>query len=99
VEPATQQILLERMIKPLLGQPGNDPTILGEAQSALDRFLPILDRQFADNEYIIGKLSVLDFVVAPTLDLAPAMQLDLGPYANLSAWLGRMQSKPYWKDA
>jgi glutathione S-transferase len=99
VEPAMQQMLMERMIKPFLGQPGNDPTILGEAQSALDRFLPILDRQLADNEYITGKLSVLDFTAAPTLDLAPAVQLDLGPYANLTAWLGRMQSKPYWKDA
>lgn len=99
VEPAMTQVLMERMIKPFMGQPGNDPTILGEAQSALDRFLPILDRQLVDREYIVGKLSIVDFAAAPVLDMAPAVQLDLGRHVNLSAWLGRMQSKPYWKDA
>jgi glutathione S-transferase len=99
VEPALNQLLMERMIKPFMGQPGNDPTILGEAQSALDRFLPILERQLADKEYILGKLGIVDFAAAPMLDMAPAVQLDLGRYANLTAWLGRMQGKAYWKDA
>jgi glutathione S-transferase len=99
LEPPVHQILVERVIKSLLGQPGNDPTILAAAQSELDRFLPILERQLGDNEYILGKLSVLDFAAAPTLDMAPALQIDLGHYANLTAWLGRMQSKPYWKEA
>jgi glutathione S-transferase len=99
LEPAVNQILMERLIKPFMGQPGNDPTILGEAQSALDRFLPILDRQLAGREYITGKLGVVDFAAAAMLDMAPTVQIDLGRYANLTAWLGRMQARPYWKDA
>lgn len=99
VEPALNQILQERRIKPFMGQPGNDPTLLGEAERALDRFLPILDRQLADKEYILGKLGVVDFTAAAMLDMAPALQLDLGRYLNLTAWLTRMQSRPYWKDA
>jgi glutathione S-transferase len=99
VEPAVSQILQERRIKPFMGQPGNDPTLVGEAQGALDRFLPILDRQLADKEYIAGKLGVVDFSAAAMLDMAPALQIDLGRYSNLNAWLGRMQARPYWKDA
>ena len=99
VEPAVNQILLERRIKPFMGQAGNDPTILSEAQSALDRFLPILDRQLAGKEYIVGKPSVVDFAVAPMLDMAPMLQIDLDRYTNVTAWLARMQAKAYWKDA
>jgi len=98
LEPAINQILQERRIKPFRGQPGNDPTLIGEAQSALDRFLPILDRQLAGKEYIVGKLGIVDFVVAPVLDMAPALQIDVDRYANLTAWLARMQGRSYWKD-
>lgn len=99
LEQALDHILHERLIKPMMGQPGNDPTILGAAQAGIERFMPILDRQLAGNEYIAGKLSVVDFAAAPILELAPMMQLDLGPYANVTAWLARLATRPYWKSA
>jgi len=27
------------------------------------------------------------------------LEIDLDRYANISAWLGRLRAKPYWKSA
>jgi glutathione S-transferase len=99
-ESALSRLTYERRIKPFLGQPGNDPSIVAEAEAALDRFLPILDAQLAGKENILGKLSVVDFAVGPWLEIAPTfLEVDLVDYPNLITWLKRMQAKSYWKDA
>jgi glutathione S-transferase len=99
-EPALYQLALERRIKPFLGQSGNDPNIVAEAEALLDRFLPVIDGQLADREHIVGKLSVVDYAAGPWLDIAPALlQVDLDRHSNLAAWLERLRVKPYWKDA
>jgi glutathione S-transferase len=98
-EPALDHLAVERRLKPYLGQPGHDPSILADAGAALGRFLPVLDGQLAGNAYILGKLSLVDFVAAPRLEMAPLIALDLAPYANIRAWLERLQAKAYWKDA
>ena len=95
-----ERLTYERRIKPFLGQPGNDPSIVAEVEAALDRFLPILDAQLSGKENILGKLSVVDFAVSPWLEVAPTfLQVDLGDYPHLLDWLKRMQEKPYWKQA
>jgi glutathione S-transferase len=99
-EPALLRLAWERLIKPYLGQPGNDASIVGDAEAALDRFLPVLDRQLAERDYIIGALSIVDFAAGAWLDVAPAtLKLDFGRYANIGAWLAQLRAKPYWRDA
>jgi glutathione S-transferase len=99
LEPALDRLVYEHRVKPFLGRPGINESIVAEAEATLERFLPILDGQLAGKEHILGKLSVVDFAVSPRLDGVPALlQVDLGPYPNLTAWLERMRAKPYWKD-
>lgn len=90
----------ERRIKPFLGQPGNDPSVVAEVEAALDRFLLILDARLSGKENILGKRSVVVFAVSPWLEVAPTfLQVDLGGYPHLLDWLKRMQEKPYWEQA
>lgn len=99
LEPALDRLVYERRVKPFLGRPGIDASIVAEAEATLERFLPILDGQLAGKEHILGKLSVVDFAVSPRLDgVLALLQVDLSPYPYLTAWLERMQAKPYWKD-
>lgn len=98
-EAALMRVAHERLIKPFMGQPGNDPSIMADAEAALARFMPVLDRQLAGGDYIIGPLSVVDFAVGAWLDgAAAALKLDFDRYANIGAWLAQLRAKPYWKD-
>jgi glutathione S-transferase len=92
-------LLRERMIKQFMGQPGNDPSLCADAEAQLARFLPILDAQLATREYVVGPLTVVDFAIASQFEVAPRLQVDLAPYANIGRWLARLSAKPYWKDA
>jgi glutathione S-transferase len=100
-EAAMDALAWELLIKPhVFKQPGNDPSIIADAHKRLGRFLPVLDRQLEGRDYIIGSLSVLDFLIGPRLDTGPAiLKIDMGAYENINAWLARLRAKPYWKDA
>jgi glutathione S-transferase len=100
VEPALDQLAWERRIKPYLGKPGHDPTLIAAAEAALNRFLLVLEKQVTAKDYILDKLTVVDFAAGPRLEQAPTfLQFDLFHYPNVIAWLERLQKKPYWKDA
>lgn len=98
-EPALNALAFERIIKPWIGMPGNDPGIIREAEAALARYLPVLDAQLGGRDYVLGDLTIVDFVAAPRLDNAERFGVVLGPYANIATWLARLRAKPYWKDA
>jgi len=100
-EAAIDALAWEMLIKPkVLNQPGFDPGIMDDAHARLNRFLPVLDKQLADRDYIVGPLTVVDFLIGPRFDSAPALlDIDISPYKNIDAWLGRLHAKPYWKDA
>ena len=88
------------MLKPFFGKPGNDASIMREARDLLDRYLPVLDKQLAGKEYVLGDLSIVDFAIAPPLELSQRrLNVDLAKYPGITAWLTRLQAKPYWKTA
>jgi len=98
-EAAFTRLLWEKRIKPFLGKGGNDPAIVADAEATFDRFLPVLDNQLAGKDYVLGKLTIVDFAIAPVLDIVSFVNIDLGRYASIAAWLERLRAKPYWKDA
>ena len=69
------------------------------AETALDRYLPVLDRQLEGKEYVLGRLTVADFQMAPWVETAPILKVDTGRYLGIAAWIKRLQGRPYWKDA
>ncbi|MBK5196676.1 MAG: glutathione S-transferase family protein [Methyloceanibacter sp.] len=100
-EAAIDALAWEVLIKPkVLNQPGNDPGIIADAHARIDRFLPVLDKQLAGRDYVVGPLTVVDFLIGPRLDTAPSiLKFDISRYANIRAWLERLRAKPYWQDA
>jgi len=100
-EAAMDALAWEMLIKPkVLNQPGFDPGIMADARARLARFLPVLDKQLEDRDYIVGKLTVVDFLIGPRFDSAPALlDIDVSPYQNIIAWHERLRARPYWQDA
>jgi len=100
LEPALDRLVYERRVKPLfLGLPDIDSSIVAEAEAVLERFLPVLDGQLAGKEYVLGKLSIVDFAASPRLDGASTLDVDLSRYHNITAWLEGMRAKSYWEGA
>jgi len=99
-EPAIELLLYELVLKPYFGKPGQDASIMQEARDLLNRYLPVLDKHLASMEYVMGELSVADFAIAPPLELSHRrLNVDLAKYPGITAWLARLQTKPYWKTA
>jgi glutathione S-transferase len=100
-EAAMDALAWELVIKPnFLKQPGNDPGIMADARARLDRFLPVLDKQLEGRDFVLGDLSVVDFLIGPRLDTGPAfLKFDISGYKNITAWLARLCAKPYWATA
>ena len=100
-EAAIDALAWELYIKPnVLKKGGNDPGIMADARARLDRFLPVLDKQLEGRDFILGDLSVVDFLIGPWLDTGPAfLKFDISGYKNINAWLERLRAKPYWTTA
>jgi glutathione S-transferase len=99
-EPAIELLIYELALKPFFGKPGNNASIIQEARDLLDRYLPVLDKQLHGKEFVLGKLSIVDFAIAPPLELSQRrLNVDLAKYPDITAWLARLQAKPYWKTA
>jgi glutathione S-transferase len=98
-ETALMQLVAERLVKPFRGQ-SEIAALTQEAEATLERFVPLLDRQLEGREFVLGRLSIVDFTVGVWLEAAPRLGVDLtSPYANLRRLLQRMQAMPYWRDA
>lgn len=87
-EAAMDALAWEILIKPkVLNQPGNNPGIIADAHARLGRFLPVLNKQPEGRDYILGPLSVVDFLIGPRFDSAPAiLNIDVSPYQYINAW-------------
>ena len=73
---------------------------MADAHARIDRFLPVLDRQLEGRDFVLGDLSMVDFLIGPRLDTGPAfLKFDISSYKNINAWLERLRAKPYWATA
>ena len=96
-EAALLSLVYERLVKPFLkGTP--DSAVCAASEANIRRFLPVLDEQLARNEYVIGHLSIVDFAIAPWLEVAGPLGVDIAGYTNITKWLARMSERPYWRD-
>lgn len=75
-----------------------DETILGWLRKRLDADLAALEREFAGKPFLLGdQISVADVSHAAYLWFADQAPLDLLPYPNIRAWMGRIEAQPGWE--
>ncbi len=89
-------LIFERFVRPFLKLGDPDPALCARTEKQLARFLPVLERELADKQHVIGALSLADFFIAPSLEITPNLGIDLAPYPHLAAWLERLRARPYW---
>ena len=72
----------------------DDPDALRRTQMAED-VLRLLDDHLATRDWFVGdRYTIADIAVYGYSHLAPEAGIDMGPYANVRAWFGRLERQP-----
>ncbi|MDB4988847.1 MAG: hypothetical protein JWN04_4025 [Myxococcaceae bacterium] len=96
--PANTILVLENFVKPLTGRGPADPVEVARGEALFAQLAPILDAHLADKPWVaLDHLTLADFSLAAGFALAGPARLPLAPYANIRAWLGRVQELDAWK--
>lgn len=96
-QPAILAVAFERWIKPeLLGQEG-DAARAEEHTRHFERFAKVLDGRLEGRRWLLGEqFTIADIAVGTGVGAAGPAQLSLEPYADLTAWFGRLAERPSW---
>ena len=96
--PANTVLVQERFVKKLSGVPSN-PVEAARGEALFAQFAPILDAHLAGKSWVANdRLSLADYSLAAGFALAGPAGLPIAEYANLRAWLGRVQELDAWKQ-
>ncbi|HEX8795271.1 MAG TPA: glutathione S-transferase family protein [Polyangiaceae bacterium] len=97
--PAVGKVAFQRLVKPLTGQGQPDARIVEEGLSEYARFATVLDASLAGRDYVAGRLSIADFVLASIFSIGATVGLETAPYPKLNAWLGSVLGRVSMKRA
>jgi len=64
------------------------------ARKELDDLLRVLDDGLSGREYLLGEFSLADCAVATTAAFIGRIGVDLAPYQNVAAYIGRCMARP-----
>lgn len=75
-----------------------DENSLATGHSFLARFLPAVEAQIRDSDYVVGdSLTLADFAILAPLDPAEIIGVDISQYPNLSRWRADLQSRDWYQ--
>jgi glutathione S-transferase len=99
IGPAIGKVAFQRLVKPLTGRGQPDAGIVEEGMAEYARFSNVLEASLAGREYVVGKLSIADFVLASMFSIGATVGLETAPYPKLNAWLGRVLGRESMRRA
>tara|TARA_A100001037_G_scaffold18484_1_gene15882 strand:+ start:141 stop:785 length:645 start_codon:yes stop_codon:yes gene_type:complete len=96
--PSCYVYLVENLVKPFLGdQP--DPAVLEGEQERFDLLASILEARVSGQSFIMGDtVTLADIAVASPMHLHAYIDLPLGPYPAITAWMTRIEALPCWQN-
>lgn len=96
--PANTVFVLENFVKPRTGRQ-TDAAELARGAELVAQYATVLDAHLDGKTWVAqDQLTLADFSLAASLALAEPAQIPIAPYANLRAWLGRVQALDAWKQ-
>jgi glutathione S-transferase len=97
--PAMQRVAFERVQKKLWGRGEADEAAIAGELKTVAELLPILDAALVGKDWLVGSLSLADFSVASTFMLRRPARLGVEAFANVTAWIERMETRESWTEA
>jgi len=97
-DPACATLIFERMVKKLLGLGEPDPAEIKKGEDRFKSSATVLDAQLQGRKYITGDtLTVADFSVGASLNLAQPAQLPVDQYKEIVRWHAGLSELPAWR--
>jgi glutathione S-transferase len=97
--PAIGKVAYQRLVKPMAGQGQPDEKIIEEGMADYAKFAGVLEASLGTREYVAGRLSIADFVLASVFTGGATVGLETAPLPRVDAWLGRMLARDSMKRA
>ncbi len=95
--PANSILVYENVVKALTGRGPADPVELARGEALIAQYAPVLDAHLAGRTWVTqDRVTLADYSLAASFALAAPARLPIADYANLRAWLGRVQELDAW---
>ena len=96
--PANTVLVQENFVKQRTGRGPPDPAEVARGEALFAQNAPVLDSHLAGRTWVTqDRLTLADLSLAASFALAGPARLPLEGYANLRAWLGRVQELEAWQ--
>jgi glutathione S-transferase len=96
IDPYFTTLVVERVIKARSGA-AEDPALCADALRWLARFIPVLDEQLRGRAFVTERFGLADIASGCTLELSALLPYDREPFADVRAWLARLQARDRWR--
>ncbi len=94
---AMGRVLFNRVFAPMSGQKV-DPESLRVGLEFLDKYFPILEKQFSENIYLAGKeFSLADINLLAVLDPLELAEINIDRFPSLRKWRASLKSQPFYQ--
>lgn len=99
MQPTASIFMFENVVKGLTGRGAPDAGELARGEALLAQLGPVLDSHLADHQWLAqNRLTLADFSVASSFAAAVPAKMPIQKYANIQAWLARVQELDAWKQ-
>lgn len=96
--PAIAILNFENVVKKMVGAGEPDPAQVQRGETFVKDNAKVLDQHLAGRTWVSGDgLTLADFSIAAPLMYTRVAKIPVGDYANLQAWLARVQELDAWK--
>jgi glutathione S-transferase len=97
--PSSQKLTFEKVFKEKFGRGKPDENVIAAEGKETTNLLGVFNRGLTGRDWIAGELSIADFALGSTLTQRKAAGIDLDPFANVAAWINRLESRESWQKA
>lgn len=96
--PANTIVVFENFVKGLTGRGAPDPLEVARGENLVKQYCAVLDAHLAGKTWVSqNRVTLADFSLAASFALAGPARLPIAEFANVRAWLGRVQELEAWK--
>jgi glutathione S-transferase len=97
--PAVAKVAFQRWVKPMTGGGQPDPAIIEEGTLEYAKFMGVLEASLGSKEYVAGRLSIADFILASIFSVATTVGLETSTFPKVHGWLDRVMARDSMKRA